>query len=522
MIPVGAASPRLRAAFWGVLAATVAVKLWLAAELPLLGDEAYFILWGRFPALGYYDHPPLVGWILAGLLRLGDSPLLLRLPSVLLAPAIALPMVGLLLRHGARAAYLGGILFLLSPIQVVGVLILTDTPLVLCAALSGFALVAAVEREGTRAGDLFYALSGVCLGMAFLAKYLAVLLGLAYAVWWLAERARGARRPVRGLALLFAGALPAIAFNLGWNATHCWSNVLFNLVSRHAGEGKSYSIPRNLAFYVGTQIYMATPPVLFFLARRRGELRRLLAEPAAHAAFLAFAVPMAALGVAAATLLFGAYWVLAFYPFFFLLLPRVLPERELRRAIAFVAVFTALHLAVLVPALARPLESWREARFYGALVTMEATGEIVGAVAPYREGARLAAPGYSLAALLGHETGEPVAVFGLGSHYARQDDALTDFRALDGGDLLIVSRHPISYADHAPYFRAVETAVVTVRGIPIHLVRGGGFRYALYRRDVLAEIRRRHYAIPPWLPCFGCPFLERYFPGAACGRRDGP
>ena len=80
--------------FWGVLAATLVFRLWLSAALPMTVDEAYFILWGRDPALGYYDHPPMIGWLLAPLLEISQAEGWLRLPSVLLPAALAL-----LVRH---------------------------------------------------------------------------------------------------------------------------------------------------------------------------------------------------------------------------------------------------------------------------------------------------------------------------------------------------------------------------------------------------------------------------------------
>jgi len=42
-----------------VFAATLLFRVWLAAAAPITADEAYFLLWGRAPALGYYDHPPM-------------------------------------------------------------------------------------------------------------------------------------------------------------------------------------------------------------------------------------------------------------------------------------------------------------------------------------------------------------------------------------------------------------------------------------------------------------------------------
>ena len=38
-------------------------KIILIFKLPLLDDEAYFITWGQSLEGGYYDHPPLIGWI---------------------------------------------------------------------------------------------------------------------------------------------------------------------------------------------------------------------------------------------------------------------------------------------------------------------------------------------------------------------------------------------------------------------------------------------------------------------------
>ena len=158
-----APDPRVRRLFWGLLAATLAVKLVLAAAMPVLGDEAYFFLWGAHPALGYYDHPPLVGWILAGLMQVGHALAWLRLPSVLLSTLMALGAVALLGRRpysldedGATRAYWIGVLFLLLPIHLLGVFVLTDTPLVLFSFASGVALMRAAEDDDLR----WYALSG--------------------------------------------------------------------------------------------------------------------------------------------------------------------------------------------------------------------------------------------------------------------------------------------------------------------------------------------------------------------------
>ncbi len=517
-LPSGA--PRVRGVaslFWGLLAATVAVKAALAVALPVLGDEAYVFLWGRNPALGYYDHPPLSGWMVHLLFGLGDSLPVLRLPSILLAAGIALGMVWLLRPYGETEAYLGASLFLLAPINVLGVLTLTDTPLVLCSFFSGAALVRARQR-GDHLG--WYLTSGVFLGLAFLSKYLAFLLALGYGAWFLVslvrDREAPRRRLVAGFALLVAGCLPFVAFNLWWNAGHCWVNVIFNLYSRHVGEEKNYSVPRNLLFYVGTHLYMATPPVLVFLARRRRRLAEVFADRAFGPAAFLFAVPMVAFLGMALTAVFGAYWVLAFYPFFFLLLPRVLDRRQLATALRFMAVFTALQVLVVGAVLAQPLERLEKLGFYQSLVTMERTGDLLHRIEPYRRGAHLAAPGYTLASILSYHLGETVSVFGEGSHYAREDDILTDWRRLDGQAVLVISKTPFELERYRPYFRSIRVGSVELDDATLHWLRGEGFDFAAYREGVLRPILERYYRIPSWLPTTGCYFCERYFPGPAC------
>src|SRR5882672_4453871 len=167
------------------LAATLLFRFWLSAAAPVTADEAYFILWGRAPALGYYDHPPMVGWILAPLAALADASgladasWLLRLPAVLAPPFAALMVRGALsgwFGRDAETADLAALAVLLVPMNVWNVLITTDTPLLLFSVASILVFARAAEKDSAA----LYLFSGVLLGLAFLSKYFAVLLGLAF------------------------------------------------------------------------------------------------------------------------------------------------------------------------------------------------------------------------------------------------------------------------------------------------------------------------------------------------------
>ena len=218
--PGAQAAPPMRTAFYVALVLTLAFKIWLAVALPMTGDEAYFIYWGVYPDYGFYDHPPMIGWILTLLLPLSRAEWALRLPVIVLPALVALVMLQYLRPADESKAYVAALAFLLVPVNVWNVLITTDTPLVLFCVLSALCFAAALQR-GSR---MLYAVSGALLGLAFLSKYLALLLGLAYLAFVLTQPA--GRRSWRGLAIAFAGVLPFAALNAWWNYNHCWGTAL--------------------------------------------------------------------------------------------------------------------------------------------------------------------------------------------------------------------------------------------------------------------------------------------------------
>jgi hypothetical protein len=65
------------------------LKIALLWFVPLTGDEAYFIVWGQDLSLGYYDHPPAVGWVLYLLSGIADNLVVYRSFAFFAAIAIA-------------------------------------------------------------------------------------------------------------------------------------------------------------------------------------------------------------------------------------------------------------------------------------------------------------------------------------------------------------------------------------------------------------------------------------------------
>jgi 4-amino-4-deoxy-L-arabinose transferase-like glycosyltransferase len=159
------------------------IRFWAAGTLGLAADEAYYWIWSRNLALGYFDHPPMVALLIrASTAVFGDSEFGIRWLSVLLGALASLGVWRLIFRltDDGRAALAGAALVQGTLFLGAGSMLVTpDTPLVLFWTL---ALLALVELWRTGRGECWLA-AGFAIGLAFISKYTAVFLGLGVLVW---------------------------------------------------------------------------------------------------------------------------------------------------------------------------------------------------------------------------------------------------------------------------------------------------------------------------------------------------
>ena len=498
--------------FAALLAVSLVFRAWLASVFPITGDEAYFVGWARHPDWGYYDHPPMVGWWLAALLPVSAAELWLRLPAVLLPAVLALAVRYALPRlypaiEPQRTDWVA-VLVLLAPVNVWNVFVTTDTPLVYFAVLSALAwLRAAQERPGDGMG--WYLLSGLLLAGAVLSKYFAALLGAAYLADVLARRSR---RSFAGLVLAYACTVPALGLMAWWNAASCWPNLMFNFINRHGNAGWSASSPLLYALMLA---YMLVPASLWLAWRYRRAAGVDFAVPAL--AWLAW-LPPALFGLLSLVKPVGLHWLLGFVPLTLLWLGLRLPPPVLARLGLFATGFAALHIALILVVSRVPLEAWQPTRLYDGIVLSFEHRQLADHLPPPDAGPLLATDSYSTAATLAYNLRRPVVVIGEGGVHARQDDLVTDFRALDGRDMVILRKASPAESEYRAYFAAVAATPIEIRGATLWRVDARGFDYAAYRDQVLRRVRERYYALPAWLPQRGCPLCDRYFPGEVCRR----
>src|SRR6201993_2734867 len=237
--------------------ALVALRLVAAAWTPLTFDEAYYWMWSKSLAGGYYDHPPMVALVIrAGTLIAGDTEFGVRLVSILLALPMSLAVYrsAAILFGGVRVAATSAILLNVTLMAAVGTLIVTpDSPLLVA---SSFIVLCLAKVLETGRGAWWLAV-GAAVGAALLSKYTALFFGPAILIWLVSvpKLRRWLISPWPYLGGLVSLALfsPVIL----WNADHHWVSFIKQIGRARIEDFR----PAFIAELIPTQIAFATPLV---------------------------------------------------------------------------------------------------------------------------------------------------------------------------------------------------------------------------------------------------------------------
>jgi hypothetical protein len=500
---IGPAGSQKRAfrILWLTAAFTLVVKIVLSLAIPITSDEAYFVIWAKHLDFGYYDHPPMIGWALHLLSLFGNGILLVRLPAILTTILIGFGIYFLLKGRDRLKASLIATLFLVSPLNVLYILVSTDTPLIFFSFVSCVFLYKAVELKT----PLLYLASGIFLGFSLLSKYFAALLAVSYIIYYFVSKKD--KDKTMGFLIMFAAAAGLFLINIYWNYTHCWTNIMFNVFNRN--EHESFSIGKSGIFLL-TQLYLMTPVILYYLIKHRSSIKGKALSGELELFTVCFTAPMAIFLVLSLKKVIGLHWALAFYPFLYIALYYFLEDREILRTIKFMTVFTMVHLFLIGAALSLPVEYARKHKDYNLIVLGTHPKEIIRELKPYENDFMFATTSYSDSAVISYYSGRYFPVFGNGSVYGRQDDFITDYTKLEGANILILEkRDPGERYDQ--FFKTVDVRNVLIRGAKFYLVLGYGFKFQEYKNVVLEAVKSKYYNIPRILPKKPCGFLQKYF-----------
>src|SRR5438552_3904211 len=203
-----------------VILALVGLRLVAAAFAPITFDEAYYWMWSKSLAGGYYDHPPMVAIVIRlGTMIAGDTELGVRLVSILLAlpMSFAVYQAAAILFGGRRMAATSALLLNITLMAAVGTMIVTpDAPLLVA---SSFVLYSLAKVLETGRGAWWLAV-GLSVGAALLSKYTALFFGPAILIWLIAIPKL--RRWFISPWLYLGGLVALVMFGpvILWNADH--------------------------------------------------------------------------------------------------------------------------------------------------------------------------------------------------------------------------------------------------------------------------------------------------------------
>lgn len=251
---------------------SLAVKLLLAAIIPLSADEAYYWVWSQRPQLSYFDHPPLVSWLnyLGQVFQgLGHG---VRWPAVILGHCLLLFWLDIFKNKFSQQQNKSLLLlFLFSPLLGFGSLIVTpDLPVMFFWSGAIWATLRVLDRK--QLSD--YALLGLFLGLGFLSKYHIVLfvpcllLYLTFEKKWKDVRISGV------VLTLFFGLLGCSPVLL-WNYQNEFQSFVFQM--NHGFTRPNYKVSWTFTYILG-QILILFPTVVWsaLKAKPQGSQRFIL------------------------------------------------------------------------------------------------------------------------------------------------------------------------------------------------------------------------------------------------------
>lgn len=238
----------------------VAIHLLLNSAVGLGVDEAHYGLFALNLDWSYFDHPPMVGWLLALGLPFGLSDISLRVIPTLIMGFNSLLLIKLsqqLYTNNPRTVFYSLALFHLGLItQLLGWGMVPDVPLMTWNLL---VVLVAFKLYQEFSWKLWLAF-GLLVGLSGLTKYTAIVIPIALLFWLVAEKrlVNWLKQPGLWVAIVMAGImiLPVIY----WNATNDWVSLDYQFNHGTEGEWQLSNVLKMLLVQFATY-----SPILFIL-----------------------------------------------------------------------------------------------------------------------------------------------------------------------------------------------------------------------------------------------------------------
>ena len=220
-----------------------------AASTELIADEAYYWVYSRFPAWGYFDHPPMIAFIIKSGYAIFHNELGVRLICALLSTFTILITESLTERKNPFLFYT--IVLSIGVLQIAGFLAVPDTPLLFFTALFFHAYRSFIKNTNWKNTLLL----AIAISLLFYTKYH----GLLIVLFTFLSNIKLFTRWQTWLAGLFV--LILYAPHLLWQWDHDWVSIRYHLFESNVNAYKfSYTTD-----YLLGQILLSGPLAGFIL-----------------------------------------------------------------------------------------------------------------------------------------------------------------------------------------------------------------------------------------------------------------
>ncbi len=206
------------------------------AFLPLHGDEAYYWMWSKHLQMGYYDHPPMIAFMIYLSNFISQNEWGVRLVNVFSMSISALYIFKLTKLISDEKTALNSVLIFLSvALTNAGFIITTpDSPLSLFWSISLYYTYRAIfigEKKD-------FALTGLFLGLMMLSKYTAVLYIAGVVLFIILKRRDLFLHPYMYVTIFIS--LIVASPMIFWNYQHDWISFMFQLHHGSSEDGRLY------------------------------------------------------------------------------------------------------------------------------------------------------------------------------------------------------------------------------------------------------------------------------------------
>ncbi|HRS01118.1 MAG TPA: glycosyltransferase family 39 protein [Bacteroidota bacterium] len=337
----------------------VLIRFYFVVDPFLLPQDAYYFLYTDSLSLSYFDHPPMISWILF-LFRLIFGRNLFAIKIADFCVSIATIFVFYQLARTYKKDINKSLLIAISSILLTVITLITtpDIPLVLFWCLSVLFLYKAIFEEKVQ----YWIYGGIAMGLAFDSKYTAIFLqaGLILFLLFSKKYRYLLAKPYPWIALIIAHIfiLPVYI----WNANHHWVSFLYQSADR-ANALSNFNPILFLGFFLSQSIMLLPPLYFVSVWQMIKSVRNIFKIPDEQMFLFAFIFPM----FFVFTIISFFYWIKINWllPVYLLMIILFLDKFSYKLVKYNVDLSLALHIIIFFELIFYPIQIKSDDTFFG-------------------------------------------------------------------------------------------------------------------------------------------------------------